>query len=258
MNLKKHFEEKGYAIGEKIFSNDDLKIFNDEFDTILNQLINSGENINAKWGSSLTDHIEPEDSKVIHTHNVQSYSSIFLSMMQNETLLNLIEEIIGPNIIMHHSKLFYKPPHQGSAFPLHQDWSYFPTKNNSMIAAVIHLSESTLETGCIRIVPGSHKIGKLEKSDGHTYIPKIHDEHELEEAEPIIAEPGDVLFFHCFSLHGSMPNISNYPRKTILIQLYAGTDKVLNDNPHSNIQLVLRGFNYHATRNRVNNIKTLS
>ena len=66
MNLKKHFEEKGYAIGEKIFSNDDLKIFNDEFDTILNQLINSGENINAKWGSSLTDHIEPEDSKVIH------------------------------------------------------------------------------------------------------------------------------------------------------------------------------------------------
>ena len=92
-----------------------------------------------------------------------------------------------------------------------------------------------------------NKIGKLEKSDGYTYIPKIHDEHELEEAEPIIAEPGDVLFFHCFSLHGSMPNVSKNPRKTILIQLYAGTDKVLDDNPHSNIQLVLRGFNYIAT-----------
>jgi len=258
MNLKKHFEDQGYAIGEKIFSNDDLKIFNNEFDHILDQLMLSDENINAKWGSSLTDHIEPENSKVIHTHNVQSYSSIFLKMIQNETLLNLIEEIIGPNIIMHHSKLFYKPPHQGSAFPLHQDWSYFPTKNNSMIAAVIHLSESAPDTGCIRIVPGSHKIGKLEKSDGHTYIPKIHDEHDLEKAEPIIAEPGDVLFFHCFSLHGSMPNISNNPRKTILIQLYAGTDKVIDDNPHSNIQLVLRGFNYHATRNSVNNIKSLS
>ena len=258
MELKKHFEEKGYAIREKIFSNGDLKIFNAEFDAILNQLIHSGENINAKWESSLTNHIEPKNSKVIHTHNVQSYSSIFLTMMQNTTLLDLIEEIIGPNIIMHHSKLFYKPPHQGSAFPLHQDWSYFPTKNNSMIAAVIHLSESTPENGCIRIVPGSHKIGKLEKSDGHTHIPKIHDEHELEEAEPIIGEPGDVLFFHCFSLHGSMPNISKNPRKTILIQLYAGTDKVLDDNPHSNIQLVLRGFNYHATRNSVNNIKTLS
>ena len=249
------FKEKGFCVKNNVFTADVLYALSSEFDRIVSQLEESGEYINARWGSELTKDIEHSDTQVIHTHNVQSFSAEMMAMIQNKKLLDAVEELIGPDIILHHTKLFLKPPGNGSAFPLHQDWSYFPTKNNSMIAAVIHLSESTPDTGCIRIVPGSHKIGKLEKSDGHTHIPKIHDEHDLEKAEPIIAKPGDVLFFHCFSLHGSMPNISNNPRKTILIQLYAGTDKVIDDNPHSNIQLVLRGFNYHATRNSVNNIK---
>ncbi len=254
MKLKKHFEEKGYAIGEKIFSNDDLKIFNAEFDAILNQLIHSGENINAKWESSLTNHIEPKNSKVIHTHNVQSYSSIFLTMMQNATLLDLIEEIIGPNIIMHHSKLFYKPPHQGSAFPLHQDWSYFPTKNNSMIAAIIHITDSNEEMGCLRVIPKSHKLGKIKNSHGHVSKSEIHKDNSLESAVPLNAKRGDVVFFHCCSLHGSMANKSIKPRKTILVQLYSGNDKVVCGNSHTNVQLVLRGWNSSATRESVGNL----
>ena len=248
------FKQNGFLIKKSLFSKSEILEYVQDYDKIISQLKEKSKNINASWKSPLTKDVEPKDSKVIHTHHVQSYSSKMLSMIQNKKLLDIFELLIGPDIILHHSKLFLKPPKVGAAFPLHQDWSYFPTKNNSMIAAVVHLSSSTERMGCFRIIPGSNKYGKLEKSDGHSFNSKIHNKYTLENAMPIIAKKGDVLFFDALSIHGSLPNVSNRPRKTILIQVYSGKDEIISENNHTNIQLVLRGFNYHATRESVDNI----
>jgi ectoine hydroxylase-related dioxygenase (phytanoyl-CoA dioxygenase family) len=245
------FKEKGFCLEKNVFTPDAVQILSSEFDRIVYQLQRSGEYINARWGSELTKDIEQSDTQVIHTHNVQSYSAEMMSMIQDERLLDTAEKLIGQDIILHHSKLFLKPPGNGSAFPLHQDWSYFPTEKNSMIAAVIHLTESDEQMGCMRIVPGSHRLGQIEKTDGHSFVKGIHDRYQLEDAEPIIAEPGDVVFFHCCSLHGSMQNVSKRPRKTVLVQLYSGSDRVVDGNRHTNVQLVLRGVNHFATRSGV-------
>ena len=245
------FKENGFYAQSSLFTKETLQKYSLEFDRIVAQLQESGEAINARWGSELTKDIEQSESQVIHTHNVQSYSAEMMAMIQNEQFLDAVEELIGPDIILHHTKLFLKPPRNGSAFPLHQDWSYFPTEKNSMIAAVIHLSESDEEMGCMRIVPGSHKLGKMEKTDGHSFVKGVHDRYQLEDAEPIIAEPGDIVFFHCCSLHGSMQNVSEKPRKTVLVQLYSGSDRVIDGNRHTNVQLVLRGTNHFATRSSV-------
>ena len=245
------FNKQGYHLEEGLFHKKEIELFEKEFDKIILQLRKSGENINARWGSELTKTIEPEKSEVIHTHNVQSYSSIMLNMIQNSEFLNIVESIIGHDIILHHTKLFLKPPKIGAAFPLHQDWSYFPTRKNSMIAAIIHLTESNEKMGCLRVVPGSHKLGKIKNSHGHVSKSKIHKENS---AVPLIAKRGDVVFFHCCTLHGSMTNKSTRPRKTILIQLYSGNDEVIDGNYHTNVQLVLRGWNSSATRESVGNL----
>jgi len=51
-----------------------------------------------------------------------------------------------------------------------------------------------------------------------------------------------------------MPNKSDKPRKTILIQLYSGKDKIIKGNQHTNVQLVLKGWNYNSTRKTAENI----
>ena len=48
-----------------------------------------------------------------------------------------------------------------------------------------------------------------------------------------------------------MANTSFDSRKTILVQLYSGKDKIKKGNKHTNAQLVLRGFNYYSTRKSV-------
>ena len=248
------FDQLGYSLCKKVFNQKESNLFENEFDKIITQIKKGNENPNARWGSPLTKKLEKNNSVVIHTHNVQSYSSKMLKMIQNKKLLNIVESLIGPDIILHHTKLFMKPPKIGAAFPLHQDWSYFPTKKNTMIAAVIHLSDSEKNMGSLRVIPKSHKFGKIESSDGYTKNKKIHDEYDLKSAHPIRAKKGDVLFFHCCTIHGSLSNTSLKNRKTILIQLYSGKDYIIDNNNHTNVKLVLKGWNHHARRKNVENI----
>ena len=156
---KRFFSKNGYFLAKNLFNKSDVSVLEKEFDKIVSQLKQSGENINARWGGEVAKKTDLENSKVLHTHNVQSFSSIMLDMVQDKNLLNLVETFIGPDIILHHTKLFLKPPLIGSTFPLHQDWSYFPTQNNTMIAAIVHISDSTEEMGCFRLVAGSNKLG---------------------------------------------------------------------------------------------------
>jgi len=92
--IQSQFSKTGYAIEKGVFTDAEIETLENEFDQIVTQLKKSGENINARWGSDLTRHIEDSDSEVIHTHNIQSYSSIMLNMVQNETLLDLAESLV--------------------------------------------------------------------------------------------------------------------------------------------------------------------
>ena len=73
MSKAVEFNKTGYALEKGIFSIGEIETLENEFDQIVTQLKQSDENINARWGSDLTRHIEESDSEVIHTHNIQSY-----------------------------------------------------------------------------------------------------------------------------------------------------------------------------------------
>ena len=68
-----------------------------------------------------------KDTVVVHTHNVQMYSAAWLRAMLHPQFLARAQAILGPNVILHHTKLFQKPAEKGAPFPMHQDWGYFPT-----------------------------------------------------------------------------------------------------------------------------------
>ncbi len=247
--LAVHFRDHGYALARGLISAERLVALEADFDRIVGQLRASGEPVNARWGGPRMDDLGAEDTEVVHTHNVQRYSAAWRAALSDDALLGAAEALIGPDIVLHHSKLFEKPPLTGAPFPLHQDWTYFPTERDSMLAAVIHVSPSTDAMGCLRVVPGSHRLGRIDGTSGQGPS-GVLDQYALADAIPLEAEPGDVLFFHCFTLHGSAPNGSDRTRKTVLVQLYAGDDAVEADNEHPDAGLVLRGWNHRMTRSR--------
>ena len=245
------FNKQGYLLAKGVFSKQEVEVLESDFDKVVSLLQSGTEDPNGRWTSSALDNIEQEldQTSIVHSHMIHRYSAKWAKALFQEKFLDIAKQLLGEDIVLHHNKLFFKPPKRGSAFPVHQDWSYFPFKNDSMIAAIIHITDATDDMGCVRVFPGSHKLGRLEKSDGTVYNKMIEETYPLESGEAMIAEPGDVLFFHYCTLHGSKPNVSNNSRKTVLVQMHAGDDEPENaDDDHPYDRMTLSGINRHMTR----------
>ena len=245
--IGRQFARDGYYLAKGVFSLDEVARLETDFDRIVDQILRSGEHVNARWTGPEMERLDTQKLVVLHTHNVQQFSAVWAQAFYQENFIEGARNILGQNIVLHHSKLFQKPSEEGAPFPMHQDWTYFPTEKDSMMAAIIHVSEATDEMGCLRVYPGTHRLGRVDGSSGQSES-ELLARYPLENATPLEAEPGDVLFFHYFTIHGSMPNRSSQTRKTVLVQMYSGDDRVVEGNLHPDEHLVLSGWNHFATR----------
>jgi ectoine hydroxylase-related dioxygenase (phytanoyl-CoA dioxygenase family) len=175
--------------------------------------------IDATWGSAREAVAEAAKTQIFHCHDVQFQSAAFSRLIVDDRLTSAASQIIGsPNVQLHHTKMFIKPPETGSPFPMHQDYDYFPHDSNTMMAAIIHFDDAPLERGCVRVYPGSHKLGPLGQShQGGWHL--SFEEYPIEKATPCPAEAGDVLFFSYLTIHGSGINESSEARTTLLVQM---------------------------------------
>jgi len=240
------YRENGYYLARGLYSAAEAKTLEADFDRIVEQIIAGGEKkINATWQARMN--AEVPNAAILHAKQLHMYSPRWLQAWQDPRFLDLAEAFLGPDIILHHSKLFLKPPGRGAGFPPHQDWSYFPTEEDtSCLAAVIHLSPADEANGCLRIFPGSHKDGRIVQDRGLSDVPEIDRRYPIDQGVPVEAMPGDVVFFSSLTVHGSLPNRSPMPRKTVLVQLHRGSDWI-DPTLHANARLVLRGWNHRMT-----------
>jgi len=253
--IKSFFDEHGYYVAKGVYSPDEVTELERDFDRIVRQLMAGNEQINARWAGPEVERLGAMNTVVYHTHNVHQYSAAWMRALLQEKFLDAAGAILGPDIMLHHTKLFQKPSENGAPFPMHQDWPYFPTEKDTMMAGVVHVSQATDEMGCFRLFPGSHKLGRMQGTWGQSMSDILLRDYPIEKSTPIESEPGDVLFFHYCLIHGSMPNRSDKIRKTVLVQLLSGDDQVEEGNMHPDENIVLRGWNHHMTRSKANRAK---
>ncbi len=257
-SLRRQWATDGCVLLKGVFDAAEVAAMELDFDRVVEQLHASGEDVNARWESAAAHHENAGAQSVVHTHNVQNYSADWVDALRNPKLLDRLETLIGPDLVLHHSKLFQKPPERGAPFPMHQDWSYFPTAGDTMLAAIIHLTDATEDMGCLRAFPGSHRLGRRDSTSGLVSRDDAENyrrfliEYPVESATPYPAEAGDVFVFTYFTVHGSGPNLSDRARKTVLCQIYSGGDEMEPRSTHAYSGLVLRGRNHRATRRSVN------
>jgi ectoine hydroxylase-related dioxygenase (phytanoyl-CoA dioxygenase family) len=245
-SINEFYQENGYYIARGVYAPEEVRELEVDFDRIVRQLQSGTEDANARWGGAAME--KAKGTVVVHTHNVQRFSAAWLRALLQPKFLEASQAILGPNVILHHTKLFQKPAEKGAPFPMHQDWSYFPTVLNTMMAGIIHVSRADDQMGCFRVFPGSHKLGRIKDSWGQDDTAHFAARFPLEKSVALEAQPGDVVFFHYCLVHGSKPNTSNTTRKTVLVQMHSGEDEVEDHNRHPNERLTLSGWNSQMTR----------
>lgn len=244
------YRENGFLLVKGLLSKEEAKAYRAEGHALIERLGRS-EADDPTWGSA-RELSGPITTSLQHCHDVQFQAAAFTRLICDERVTGVIAGLIGsPNVQLHHTKMFVKPPEQGSPFPMHQDYPYFPHTTHSVGAVILHFDDAPEEKGCVRVVPGSHKNGPLEHiSEGGYHLPL--DQWPLSAAVPAEAEAGDALFFSYFTVHGSGVNVSSEPRTTLLIQYRDPTDVPAVETHLSRGQgMMLRGFDPTAGRSTV-------
>lgn len=126
-------------------------------------------------------------------------------------MVDTMEDLLGGEVYHYHSKLTAKEPREGGAWEWHQDYGYWYHNGclrPLMASAMVALDHSTKENGCLQVLAGSHHMGRVEHGllEGEQVGADLRRVEEARKIMPLVhAEmaPGDVLFFHCNTLHRS-------------------------------------------------------
>ena len=153
--------------------------------------------------------VENPIDAVIKMNVPSRFDDVFDSFVRGPRIVDIIEDLMGPNIKLYYNQVFAKPPY-GPANRFHQDsvfWSFFAS--NFQITCQVLLDDSTVENGCVRFIPGSHQFGLV----GWDHLPYILTEDVLAMEVPVPLKAGDATFHHSLTLHCSGPNTTPFRRR---------------------------------------------
>ncbi len=151
-------------------------------------------------------------------------SGAFLQSALDETALDIVSAILGPNVEMFGGgQCLVKEPVGGHPKHLHQDAAYFEHRYYGPVAILNYAVDTDLENGALHVVPGSHKLGQLQHVDTFSHLGLDDGEWPWERALPVCGEAGDGIFFHYRTIHGSKQNHSN-ARRPVFINRYRSVE----------------------------------
>lgn len=156
-------------------------------------------------------------------------NSEWLEIIRNPDILDLVEQLIGPDLVLWGVTIFGKPAGVGKATPWHQDGDYYPIEPLETLTVWISLDGSTPEQGCMRYIPGSHRDHQIyshhfEHRDDYTLAQVIDDDQvDLSQARDILLGPGQLAMFDVYLVHGSAPNLSDKRRMGLVFRIMPAT-----------------------------------
>ena len=153
-----------------------------------------------------------------------STSGAFFASALDERALDIVEAILGPNVeLFGNGQCLVKEPVGGHPKHLHQDAAYFEHRYYGPVAILNYTLTTDLENGALHVVPGSHKLGQLDHVDTFSHVGLDDGEWPWERSLPVCGEPGDGIFFHYRTIHGSKQNHSD-ARRPVFINRYRRVD----------------------------------
>ncbi len=181
-----------------------------------------------------------------HCLGITEQHPSFLALARDPRLMALLIPLIGPDIILMHSKLVSKPllaDHGPVAW--HQDGAFFPHTNGDVPTVMVMLDDATVDNGCLHMIPGSHRLGYLDHHNEDGWFcgesqRRVWEEHP-EQVVPITPRLGGVSIHHPLMLHGSPANRSGAPRRGLAFACRAADSMQLGDVIWSETGLVLHG-----------------
>uniref|UniRef100_A0A0G4HMU0 Fe2OG dioxygenase domain-containing protein n=1 Tax=Chromera velia CCMP2878 TaxID=1169474 RepID=A0A0G4HMU0_9ALVE len=172
-----------------------------------------------------------EDTEALHgpMHYKAKVHTLMKSPYELAThpkVLDAVEPLLGPDILLYDVQYIVKEPHSKTFVSWHQDLTYWGLSDDAQVSLWLALSPATAESGCMRMLPGSHKGGRAKHhpiTDGDNVLLNGQTVMEVDESKAVLCplQPGQATLHHGWTLHASMPNKTDDRRIGLNVQYIA-------------------------------------
>ena len=205
------FHEDGYLIVPGLFDSEEADI------------LRKAAHTDNSFGDNAYDLEDGEGGKAQLVLWNKAGEDLWGAIARSERIVNAMEQLFDDEVYHYHSKMSIKKPRTGGAWSWHQDYGYWYQNGciwPDMGSAFIAVDPNTRENGCLQVLKGSHKMGRIEHGQ---YGDQTGADPERTTAAAKVMEtvyveldPGDTLFFHSNTLHRSDQNTSDDPRWSLI------------------------------------------
>ncbi len=196
------------------------------------------------------ERIEAHHGSLHYLDKVHMVSASAFELASSPVVLDVVEACIGPNIVLYNSTYIIKEANTAAHVAWHQDLTYWGlSDDDAQVSMWLALSPADAESGCMQMIPGSHRSGRLEHetdSDPDNVLSlKQHLRHvDDRTAELCPLSPGQASFHHGWTVHTSAPNRSDDRRIGLNVQFVAPHNVFVGNTDHggnSASGILLRG-----------------
>ena len=213
------------------------------------------DHVRAQWDEIERSEELPTTAREL-IYNRHRDHPFILDLVQNHRVLDLVEALIGPNIMLFGTRVICKWPGDDEFVPWHQDVS----ERNKLTPPVqvtgwYAVDDATVDNGCVEVIPGSHRRGMLARQPAsyRGSLLRKNEETVVTEAERALARPlelraGQMSLHHGFTLHSSGTNPSPQRRCGFVIRYVPAevTQAPDVDVNQRETAILLRGVDPHA------------
>ena len=146
---------------------------------------------------------------------------VFWDYVAASPLVDLLCDLLGPDVVFHHSKLNFKWAQGGTEVKWHQDAAFFPHTNPAVLTVGTYLNECGMAQGPLALLPGSHRGPIYDHyADDGSWTGHIADADvprlPLDTVRYLCGPAGSVTLHNYRTVHGSEPNRSDLGRPLLL------------------------------------------
>jgi len=213
-----HYRREGYLVVQGFLSAEELTSFRAEMEAV-----NAGQTLAAHDATRME--MEPEQPPagglVRRIYEPCAHYEPFRAFAESEKLLDAVEALLGPDLVLHYSKINMKPAGIGSPVEWHQDLSYYPLTNRDSVSILFYLDDASIANGCLQVVPGQQQGPLLDHTEQGFFQGRVTETVDTAAAVPLEGAAGAVIFMHAMTPHASIANTTEESRRTLILSYRA-------------------------------------
>jgi ectoine hydroxylase-related dioxygenase (phytanoyl-CoA dioxygenase family) len=215
------FWTNGFLRVGQVLDEEEIELLRQEYDHEF-ELARAGHGSFRNLAIDHTDDLETKnkaEKQMLQIMQMCERNIHFRRLVYHPRILDVIEDLIGPNIQLFHDQALYKPAYHGGPVHWHQDNAYWRCTPSNLVSAWLTLDDVDIDNGAMQFLPGTHltPVGH-ERSQSSSALLDSSGQIKDESQKVVVDLPaGGIAIHHCQTLHYTAPNTTSRQRRAFAI-----------------------------------------